>query len=185
VISPNELKNGLVIKLNNELYTVLQFQHIKPGKGGAFVRTKLKSLRLGTVIDKTFREVERIEEVFIEQKGFQFLYKSDGHYYFMDNETFDQFSVDKGMLGEAIKYLKDNLNISAYLHEGNIVSVSLPPSVNLKVMHTEQGVRGDTAKGGTKPATVETGLKVLVPLFINTGDTISVDTRTGKYLGRT
>ncbi|MBL7069786.1 MAG: elongation factor P [Candidatus Omnitrophica bacterium] len=184
MISPNELKNGLVIKLNNGLFTVIQFQHIKPGKGGAFVRTKLKNLKLGTVIDKTFRESERIEEVFIEEKALQFLYKSDGHYYFMDNETFDQFSVDKDILGGGVKYLKDNLNIFAYLHEGNIIFISLPSSVNLKVEHTEQGIRGDTARGGTKPATVETGLKVLVPLFINTGDTISVDTRTGKYLGR-
>jgi len=184
MISPNELKNGLVIKFNNELYSVVQFQHIKPGKGGAFVRTKLRSLRLGTITDKTFREVDKIEEVFIEEKKLQYLYNADGHFYFMDNETYDQFIVDKEILDNNIKYLKENLEISAYFHDGNIVSISLPTSVNLKIMHAEQGIRGDTAKGGNKPAVVETGFKILVPLFINTGDTIKVDTRTGKYSGR-
>lgn len=184
MISPNELKNGLVIKINGELYSVVQFQHIKPGKGGAFVRTKLKNLKIGTVIDKTFREVERIEDVFIEEKKLQYLYKSDGHYFFMDNETFEQFSVDKGALGDNIKFLKENLEISAYSHDGQIIYISLPSSIVLKVTHTEQGIRGDTAKGGTKRAELETGMKILVPLFINTGDMISVDTRTGEYVGR-
>ncbi len=184
MISPNELKNGMVVKIDGELYAVIQFQHIKPGKGGAFVRTKLKNIKLGTVIDRTFREIEKIEEVYIEEKKLQYLYKSDGHFFFMDNETFDQFSVDKEELGDGTKYLKENLVISAYFCDGKITSVALPSSVQLKVTHTEQGIRGDTAKGGSKPAVVESGLKVSVPLFINNGDVIKVDTRTGKYIGR-
>lgn len=184
MISPNELKNGLVIKINNELYSVIQFQHIKPGKGGAFVRTKLRNLRLGTLIDKTFREVEKIEEVYIEEQKLQYLYKTDHHYFFMDNKTFEQLSVDEKLIGNNIKYLKENIEISAYLHGDNIVSVSFPTSVKLKVTQTEQGIRGDTARGGNKPAIVETGAKIIVPLFINNGDTITVDTRTGKYAGR-
>ena len=184
MISPNELRNGLVIKINNDLYSVIQFQHIKPGKGGSFVRTKLKNLRLGTVTDRTFREIERIEEAFVDEKRLQYLYKSDSHYFFMDNQTFEQFSIDQEILGDNIKYLKENLEIAAYLCEGKIISVSLPASVELEVTHTEQGIRGDTAKAGSKPATLETGLKISVPLFINTDDTIKVDTRTGKYTGR-
>lgn len=184
MISPNDLKNGLVIKIDNELYSVIQFQHIKPGKGGAFVRTKLKNLRRGTVIDRTFREVERIEDVFLEQKSLLYLYKSDGNFFFMDSETFDQFTIDKEFLGDNIKYLKENLEVSAHLCDGKIVSISLPPSVDLKVTHTEKGIRGDTAKGGNKPAILETGMSVLVPLFINSGDIVKVDTRTGEYTGR-
>jgi elongation factor P len=184
MISPNELRNGLVIKLNGDLYTVIQFQHIKPGKGGAFVRTKLKNLKRGSVIDRTFREVEQIEEVFIDQKKLQYLYKSDGSYYFMDTETFEQFHIDKELIGDGINYLKENMEVSVYTYEGDIVSLFLPSSVELKVTQTEQGIRGDTARAGNKPAIVETGLKVSVPLFINSGEIIRVDTRTGKYAGR-
>ncbi len=184
MISPNKLCNGMVIKLGGQLYIVIQFQHIKPGKGGAFVRTKLKNLKHGSLIDKTFREAEKIEEVFIEEKKLQYLYKSDGHLYFMDNETFDQFSIDKELLGNNTKYLKENLGISAYMHDGKIIYVLLPSSVELKVTHTEQGIRGDTAKGGNKPAVVESGMKISVPLFIKAGEMIRIDTRTGKYLGR-
>ena len=184
MISPNELRNGLVIKLDGQLYTVIQFQHIKPGKGGAFVRTKLKNLEHGAVIDRTFREVEQIEEAFIDEKRLQYLYKADGSYHFMDTETFEQFHIDKETIGDNINYLKENFEVSVYMHDGKIVSVFLPSTVELKVTETEQGIRGDTAKGGSKPAVVETGLKISVPLFINTGDVIKIDTRTGKYVGR-
>lgn len=184
MISPNKLKNGQVVKINNELYSVIQFQHIKPGKGGAFVRTKLKNLKLGSVLDRTFRETELLEEVFIDEKKLQYLYNSDGHYYFMDNETFDQFHIDKPIIANSIPYLKENLEISAFFCKDEIISISLPASVTLKVTHTEQGIKGDTAKGGNKPAEVETGIKITVPLFINNGTIIRVDTRTGKYLGR-
>lgn len=184
MITPKDFRNGIVIKFNGELYTIISFQHIKPGKGGAFVRTKLKNLRLGTVIDRTFREVERIEEAYIDQIHLQYLYQADGHYYFMNNETYDQFSVDKDILGDNIKYLKENLDISAYVHDEQIISVIFPSSITVKVTSTEQGIRGDTARSGNKPAIVETGLKVLVPLFVNSGDKIIVDTRTGRYSGR-
>lgn len=184
MISPNDLTNGMFIKLDGQLYNVIQFQHIKPGKGGAFVRTKLKNLKTGSVIDRTFREAELIEEAFIEEEKLQYLYESDGHYYFMNNETYEQFAVDKELLGDYIKYLKENLELSTYLHDGKIVYVVFPPSVELKVIHTEQGIRGDTAKGGSKPVELETGLKASVPLFINSGDIIKIDTRTGKYAGR-
>ncbi len=184
MISPNELKNGMVIRLNGELYSVIQFQHIKPGKGGAFVRTKLKNLKRQSVIDRTFREVELIEEIFIDEKKLQYIYQSDGHYYFMDNETFEQFSIDKTIIADNIKYLKENLNVSAYFHDAHIISISFPPSITLMVEHTEQGIRGDTARSGNKPAVLETGMKVQVPLFVNAGEAIIVDTRTGKYAGR-
>ncbi|MEE8359447.1 MAG: elongation factor P [Candidatus Omnitrophota bacterium] len=184
MISPNDLRNGLVIKINGELYTVIQFQHIKPGKGGAFVRTKLKSLKRGTLIDRTFREVEQIEVAFIEEKKLQYLYHDDGTYNFMDTETYDQFHIDKNIIGDGINYLKENLDISVYTYDGEIISVFLPASVELEVTETEQGIRGDTARSGNKPALVETGLRVSVPLFINTGDIIRIDTRTGKYTGR-
>ena len=184
MISPNDLRNGLVIKINDELYTVIQFQHIKPGKGGAFVRTKLKSLKRGAVIDRTFREVERIEDVFIEEKKLQYLYHDEGTYNFMDSETYDQFHIDKDIIGNGINYLKENTEVSIYTHNNEIISVFLPASVELKITETEQGIRGDTARGGNKPALVETGLRVSVPLFINTGDIVRIDTRTGKYTGR-
>ncbi|NQT05982.1 MAG: elongation factor P [Candidatus Omnitrophica bacterium] len=184
MLSPNDLKNGLVIKIDGQLFSVVQFQHIKPGKGGAFVRTKLKNLKSGAVLDRTFREVERIEEAFIEEKDLQYLYGADGHFHFMDNETYDQFTIEKDVIGDNVKYLKENLHIFAYFHDHNIVSISLPSSIDLKVTDTEPGIRGDTAKGGNKPATVETGARILVPLFINSGEIIKVDTRTGKYLGR-
>ncbi|MFH1753171.1 MAG: elongation factor P [Candidatus Omnitrophota bacterium] len=184
MISPNDLRNGLVIKIDGELYTVIQSQHYKPGKGGAFVRTKLKSLKRGTLIDRTYRESEQLEEAFIEEKKLQYLYHSDGSYNFMDNVTYDQFHIDKALIGDGINYLKENMEVSVYTYKDEIVSVFLPASVELKVTETEQGIRGDTARGGNKPALVETGLRVGVPLFINIGDIIKIDTRTGKYTGR-
>lgn len=184
MMSPNDLRNGLVIKFEGDLYTVIQFQHIKPGKGGAFVRTKLKNLKHGAVLDRTFREADKIEEVYIDEKKLQYLYHDDGSYYFMDNETYDQFHIDKKLIGDGINYLKENIQVSVYLHDGNIISLFFPSIVNLKITETEQGIRGDTSRAGNKPATVETGLKVAVPLFINIDDVIKIDTRTGKYSGR-
>jgi len=184
MISPNDLKNGLVVKIDGQLYSVINFQHIKPGKGGAFVRTKLKSLKRGTVIDRTFREIEKIEDVYIDERKLEYLYKADGVFHFMDMKTYEQFRIPRHIIGDKADYLKENLGVSVYMHEGEIVSVFLPSSVELKVTQTERGIRGDTSKAGNKPAVVETGLKVAVPLFINTGDIIRVDTRTGEYSGR-
>ena len=184
MISPNEVKNGMFIRLECELYTVSQFQHVKPGKGGSFVKIKLRSLKSGLMLDRTFREVEQLDNVFMEQKTLQYMYNSEGTYNFMDTENYEQRHIQKEILGDDVYYLKENMEISVFVDAGNIVSLSLPSSVNLQVTETEQGVKGDSAKGGNKPAIVETGLKVLVPLFINTGDVITVDTRTGKYAGR-
>ena len=184
MISPNEIKNGMVIRIDGDLWTVIQFQHVKPGKGGSFVKTKIRNLKTGNVLDRTFREADEIDDVFMEQKTLQYLYHSEGVYNFMDTETYEQFHIDKDIIGDSVYYLKDNMEVSVYMHAGHILTLSLPSSVNLKVTETEQGIRGDTAKGGNKPAIVETGLRVMVPLFIGTGDTISVDTRTGRYAGR-
>ncbi len=184
MISPNDLKNGIVIKIDEELYTVVYFQHYKPGKGGAFVRTKLKNLKRGSVIDRTFREAERLEEAYIDEKKLQYLYKADNDFHFMDTETFDQFHLDKEIIGDNVNYLKENMDVSVYTHGSDIVSINLPASVELKIIQTEQGIRGDTSRAGNKPAITETGLRVMVPLFINQGEVIKVDTRTGKYSGR-
>jgi len=184
MISPNELRGGMVIKMDGDLYSVIQSQHYKPGKGGALVRTKLKNLRLGTVIDRSYRENEQLEQAYIDEKKLQYLYFSDDSYCFMDNENFEQFHIDKNMLGDAVNYLRENLEVSVFTHDDEIIMVNLPSTVALKIKETEQGIRGDTAKGGNKPAIVETGLRVMVPLFINQDDVINVDTRTGKYSGR-
>ena len=152
----------MVIKLNSELYSIISFQHIKPGKGGAFIRTKLKNLRLNTVIDKTFREIDAVEGVFLEQKNLQYLYQSGETFHFMDNKDFDQITIDKSRLKEAMPYLKENGTVTAYLCKGDIVSLDLPVFVKLKVAHTEPGIRGNTAKGGTKLAELETGLSLQV-----------------------
>ena len=184
MITPKDFKNGLAIKMIGGLYTIINFQHIKPGKGGAFIRTKLKNLKLGTVIDKTFRETDAVEEVFLEQKKLQYLYRSGEGFHFMDNETFEQIAIDKAHLESAIPYLKEGESVTACLYNGDIISISVPIFVNLKVVHTEPGIRGNTAKGGFKSAELETGFSLQVPLFINTGDTLKIDTRTGKYVER-
>jgi len=185
MVSPNELNKGLYIKLDGELYIVEGFQHMKPGKGGAFVRTRLRNLRLDTIIDRTFREVEKIEDVFVDKKKFLYLYHSGSTYHFMDQETFEQIVVDKKALGHSVDFLKDNTEITADVYEGHPINVTPPLFVDLKITSTEPGIRGDTSRSGTKPAEVETGITVQVPLFVNTNDSIKIDTRNGKYVERT
>jgi elongation factor P len=181
----SDIRNGMVMLLDNELYTVIDFLHVKPGKGGAFVRTKLKRITDGSVIDRTFRSGERIEEVRLEEREMQFLYKDGELYNFMDNETYEQLSVSEKVLEEeAIKFLKENVNVKVQFHGDEAVRVDLPIFVELKVVQTEPGVRGDTASGGSKPAKLETGAVVQVPLFIDEGIVIRVDTRSGKYVER-
>jgi len=170
--------------MGNDLYSIINFQHIKPGKGGAFIRTKLKKLRLNAVIDKTFREGDQVEEVFVDQKTLHYLYRSGDIFHFMDNNDYEQIAIDKDHLEDCVPYLKEGMNVTANLHDGNILSVSVPIFVKLKVTHTEPGIRGNTAKGGSKWAELETGLNVQVPLFINTGTVLKIDTRTGKYVER-
>lgn len=184
MISPNDINKGLYIKLNGELYVVDDFQHIKPGKGGAFVRTKLRNLKLDTVIERTFREVERIEDVFVEERRLVYLYHSGSTYHFMDQENYEEIVMDKKTLGHSADFLKDNTEISAAVHERRVINITPPLFVELKVKSTEPGIRGDTSKSGNKPAELETGITVQVPLFIDNGDIIKVDTRNGEYVER-
>ncbi|MDP8230146.1 MAG: elongation factor P [Candidatus Gorgyraea atricola] len=183
-ISLNQIKNGLSIEMGGILYFIVDGKHVKPGKGGAFMRVKLKNIKTGAVIDRTFRPNEKFELAYIEKKNLQFLYQSKDIYEFMDHETYDQMSLHSDQLGDAVNYLKENLEVTALVHKGNVLSLELPTSIELKIVSTEPGIRGDTSRAGTKPAKTETGMTVLVPLFINEGETILVDTRTKKYLGR-
>jgi elongation factor P len=184
LIDTSDFRNGLSIIVDGEIYTIIEFQHVKPGKGSAFVRSKLKNVKTGAVIDKTWRAGERMEQAVLERRPMQYLYSIDDEYYLMDMETYDQVSVTKEAFGEAIKYLKENQEVTALMHENNIIGVELPYTVELQVVDTDPGVRGDTASGGSKPATLETGAVIQVPFFINVGDVIRVDTRTDAYLER-
>lgn len=174
----------MIIELEGKLYSIVEFLHVKPGKGGAFVRTKLKNIQTGAVIDKTFKAGEKCEEVKLEEKKMRYLYHTDDLYYFMDMESFEQEPIRKSALGKALSFLKENLEVTITKHKGKIVGVELPIFVELQVKETAPGVKGDTASGGSKPAIVETGFSISVPLFINEGDTIKVDTRTGAYVER-
>ena len=182
-VSTAEFRKGLRIVFDGAPYTIVDFQHVKPGKGGAFVRTKLKHMRQGRVIDNTFRSGEKVELVEFEEKRMQFLYKDD-RFHFMDLETYDQLSLSPAEVGDAARYLKENTEVEVLYIDGSPVSLELPNFIELAVARTDPGVRGDTAQGGTKPATLETGAVVQVPLFLNEGDIVKVDTRTGEYLGR-
>jgi elongation factor P len=182
-VSTAEFKKGLKIVYDDQPYVIVDFQHVKPGKGGAFIRTKLKHMRLGKVIDNTFRSGEKVELVDFEDKHMQFLYKDD-RYHFMDTETYEQVSLSADEVVDAREYLKENTEVEVLYIDGSPVTVELPNFVEIAVARTDPGVRGDTAQGGTKPATLETGAVVQVPLFLNEGDVVKVDTRTGEYLGR-
>ena len=182
-VSTAEFRKGLKIQFGGQPYSIVDFQHVKPGKGGAFVRTKLKHMRLGKVIDNTFRSGEKVELVEYDEKHMQFLYKDD-RYHFMDTETYEQVSLSADEVGDAREYLKENIEVDVLYIDGSPAAVDVPNFVELTVARTDPGVRGDTAQGGTKPATLETGVVVQVPLFLNEGDVVKVDTRTGEYLGR-
>ncbi len=184
MIDTSDFKNGLHILQDGEIYTIVEFQHVKPGKGGAFVRSKLKNLKSGAVTDKTFRAGERMEQAIVERKPMQYLYNQDDEYILMDMETFDQITVPESLLGAQVKYLKENSDVSTVVYNGSIMGVEIPISIELEVVETDPGVRGDTASGGSKPATLETGAVVQVPFFINIGDKIKVDTRSDTYLER-
>jgi elongation factor P len=181
--STAEFKKGMKIELDGEPYSIVDFQHVKPGKGGAFVRTKLKHMRLGKVIDHTYRAGEKVELVDFEEKGMQFLYRDD-RYHFMDVESYEQISLSEDEVGDAREFLKENTEVEILFIDGSPVTVELPNFMELAIAKTEPGVRGDTATGGTKPAELETGAVVQVPLFLNIGDVVKVDTRTSEYLSR-
>lgn len=184
MISVNDLRTGLTLEIDGEIYSVVDFLHVKPGKGAAFVRTKLKNIRSGTTQERTFRAGERVARAHIETKQMQYLYNSGSDYFFMDTNTYDQIALQADDLGDAPKYLLENMTIGIQFYQGQAVGVDLPTTVNLKVVHTEPGFRGDTAQGATKPATLETGITVQVPLFVEQDEVIKVDTRTGEYLSR-
>ncbi|NLK08348.1 MAG: elongation factor P [Firmicutes bacterium] len=184
MISVNDLRTGLTLELDGEVWSVVEFLHVKPGKGAAFVRTKLRNVQTGAVMDRTFRGGERVPRALVETKQMQFLYAAGDEYHFMDTETFEQMTLMAGTLDNAVNYITEGLVIGIQLHEGAAIGVDLPTAVELEVVQTEPGFRGDTATGGTKPATVETGLVVQVPLFVDQGTRIKVDTRTGEYLSR-
>ena len=183
-VSINEIKSGLTILVDGDIYQVIEYQHVKPGKGGAFVRTKLRNLRNGNVQEKTFRGDEKIEEAFIEERKLQYQYESGGIYHFVDQENFEEITIAKEYLGDKIKFLKDNLEVNAYFYKHETLNINLPNFIEVKIIHTECGIKGDTAKSGTKPAKIETGATIQVPLFIDIGDKIKVDTRTGDYVER-
>ncbi len=183
VVSTAEFKKGMKIQFDGQPYTIVDFQHVKPGKGGAFVRTKLKHMRQGRVIDNTFRAGEKVELVDFEDKHMQYLYKDD-RYNFMDSETFDQISLSAEEVGDARDFLKENTEVDILFIDGSPVTVELPTFMELAITKTDPGIRGDTASGGSKPATLESGAVVQVPLFLNEGDIVKVDTRSGEYLGR-
>jgi len=182
--SINEIKSGLTILVEGEVYVVLEAQHVKPGKGAAFVRAKLRNLRNSSVQDKTFRGDEKIEEAFVEERKLQYLYAAGEMYNFMAQDNFEEISVSGDALGDTIKFLKDNLEVAAYFYKNEILNINLPNFIEFKIINTEPGVKGDTAKSGTKPAEIETGANIQVPLFVDTGDTIKVDTRQGIYVER-
>jgi elongation factor P len=183
-LSTNDLRNGMTLDLSDGLYSVVEFQHVKPGKGGAFVRTKLRNVRTKAVVERTFRADEKVEQAIIDKNEMQYLYQDGEHYVFMDNVSFDQLSVDAAALGSAINYLKTGDSAVLELYDGEIVEVDLPAAVELSVAETEPGLQGDRVSGARKPATLETGLTLQVPLFVNPGDRIKVDTRSGEYITR-
>jgi len=184
IISTSDFRNGLVIELDGSMFRIVEFQHVKPGKGGAFVRTKLKNVETGGVVDRTFRAGEKFDEAVLEHRRMQYLYRDGENYVFMDIETYEQVQVGTEVIGEAATYLVENQELSVFIRGGKPVTVELPAAVNLKVVKAEHWIKGDTSGAATKPVTLETGLVVQVPLFVEQGDLIKVDTRTGRYSER-
>ena len=183
-ITTNDLKNGITLQLDNGLFTVIEFQHVKPGKGGAFVRTKLRNLKTGNVLEKTFNAGIRVEQAMLEKKDMQFLYRDGDDYVFMDTESYDQINVAPVALGDAADYIIESMIAIIATHNAELVSVEIPASVELLIANTEPGIQGDRVSGARKPAELQTGKTIQVPLFVNIGDKVKVDTRSGEYLTR-
>ena len=184
VYMAGDLRNGTTFELDNNVFRVVEFQHVKPGKGAAFVRVKMKNVITGSVLEKTFNPSEKLQGAEIEKREMQYLYNDDDLYYFMDNETYEQMPLNKDQIGDALKYIKENMNVSMLSFKGNIFAVEPPMFVELEVTYTEPGFSGNTTTTSGKPATLENGLEISVPLFINIGDVIRIDTRTGQYMER-
>ena len=184
MISVNDLKTGLTLQLDNGLWSVVEFLHVKPGKGAAFVRSKLKNVETGQVIEKTFRAGEKVGRAMLDRREMQYLYKEGAEYVMMDNESYEQLQITEAQIGDGIKYLKENMVVQVLLHDGKIIGIDIPAHVELEVVDTPPSEKGNTSQGGTKPATLETGAVVNVPFFISKGDVIRVDTRSNDYLDR-
>jgi len=184
MISAGEFRNGVTLEFDGALYTIIDFQHVKPGKGAAFVRSTLKNLETGAVLEKTFRPSEKMPRAHIEYKDLQYLYNDGSLYHFMDTETFEQIALNASEIGDSLVFVRENDMIKTRSHNGRIFGVEPPMFVELEITDTEPGFAGNTAQGATKPATVETGAQIKVPLFINIGEVVKIDTRTGEYLGR-
>ncbi|GGD21318.1 elongation factor P [Pontibacillus salipaludis] len=184
MISVNDFKTGLTVEVDNGIWQVIDFQHVKPGKGAAFVRSKLRNLRTGAIQEKTFRAGEKVQKAHIENRKMQYLYSADNVHTFMDTDTYDQVELQTKQIENELNYLKENMEIQVRFYQGETIGVELPKNVDLQVTETEPGIKGDTASGGTKPATLETGLTVQVPFFINEGDVLTISTDDGKYVSR-
>ena len=184
MISAGDFKNGITVEIDGNIYQILEFQHVKPGKGAAFVRTKLKNIISGGEVERTFRPTEKFPKAHIDRKDMQYLYQDGDLYNFMDVETYDQIALNADVVGDALKFVKENETVKICSHNGNVFSVEPPLFVELEITETEPGFKGDTAQGATKPAVVETGATVMVPLFVEQGDVLKIDTRTGEYLSR-
>jgi elongation factor P len=184
VATSNDLKNGIVLSIDGQLWTVIDFQHVKPGKGGAFVRSKLKNVLSGKVVDRTFNAGAKVETASVDRRDMQYLYRDGEDWVFMDNISFEQFPVPDAVVGESSRYLLENQNAQVAMYEGNPIILELPASVEMMLTYTEPGLQGDRSSGGTKPATLETGAEIHVPLFIESDTKVKVDTRDGSYLGR-
>nr|WP_282442561.1 MULTISPECIES: elongation factor P [unclassified Micrococcus] len=184
VATTNDIKNGSVLKLEGQLWNVIEFQHVKPGKGGAFVRTKMRNITSGKVVDKTFNAGTKVEFAIVDRSDYQYLYQDGADYVFMDTKTYDQITVPAAVVGDAAKYMLENTQVVIALNEGTPLYLEMPASVVLEITYTEPGLQGDRSSAGTKPATVETGAEIQVPLFVEQGTRVKVDTRNGDYLGR-
>lgn len=184
MITAGDFRNGVTFELEGQIFQVVEFQHVKPGKGAAFVRTKLKNIITGATVERTFSPTDKMPTAHIERKDMQYLYNDGDLYYFMDLESYEQLPISKDTIGDALKFVKENMNVKILSHNGNVFGIEPPTFVELEVTETEPGFKGDTATGATKPATLETGAIVKVPLFINQGDIVRIDTRVGEYLER-
>ncbi len=184
MISAGDFRNGVTIEFEGNIYQIIEFQHVKPGKGAAFVRTKMKNIKSGGVIENSFNPTAKFEEAIIETREMTYLYQDGDLYNFMDTETYDQIALSQDQIGDTLKFVKENENVKMKSHKGDIFAVEPPMFVELEITECEPGVKGDTATGATKPCTVETGATLMVPLFVNQGDKIKIDTRTGEYLSR-
>ena len=184
MITAGDFRNGITFELDGQIFQIVEFQHVKPGKGAAFVRTKMKNIITGATVERTFNPTDKVEQAHIERKDMQYLYNDGDLYYFMDTETYEQLPIGKATIGDTFKFVKENMTVKILSYKGNVFGIEPPTFVELEVTQTDPGFKGDTATGASKPATLETGAIVKVPLFVNQGDMIRIDTRTGEYLER-